>query len=68
MADEQLRGVEQYLDDVQPAPPPRGQVALGLVACLLPLAAVVVGVKISFSPTFRSRPSLSGRSRPGSSS
>jgi len=45
MADEQLRGGERYLDEVQ-TPPPRWRRALAVAWCLLLPAAVVVGAKV----------------------
>jgi hypothetical protein len=49
VADEQLRGTEQYLDEVQ-STPPRWRALLGVLVCLLTLAAVVVGAKIWLFP------------------
>ena len=46
MADEELRGSERYLDEVEPPPPPRWRVVLGGVVCLLLIAAIVVGAKL----------------------
>ena len=44
MADEQLRGREQYLDEVQP-PPPRWRTVLAALVCLIPPIAVIVGAR-----------------------
>jgi hypothetical protein len=43
VADEQLRGSERYLDEVEPSPPPRWRTMLALGWCLtVPIAIVVV--------------------------
>jgi hypothetical protein len=42
MADEQLRGREQYLDEVQPTPP-EWRTMLAALVCLIPPIAVIVG-------------------------
>ena len=44
MADEQLRGREQYLDEVQP-PPHRWRLVLAALVCLIPPIAVIVGAR-----------------------
>lgn len=42
MADEQLRGDEQYLDEVR-SPPPKWRTVLAALVCLVPATAVIVG-------------------------
>jgi hypothetical protein len=44
VADERLRGREQYLDEVQP-PPPRWRTVLAALVCLIPPMAVIVGAR-----------------------
>jgi hypothetical protein len=46
MADDQLRGNEQYLDEVEQGPPPRWRVLLASLVCLILPAAVIVGGKL----------------------
>ena len=44
MAVEQLRGREQYLDEVRP-PPHRWRLVLAALVCLIPPIAVIVGAR-----------------------
>lgn len=46
MADEQLGGNEQHLDEVAPPPPPFCRSLLAALACLIFPAALIVGAKL----------------------